>query len=292
MAILIAGGSGLIGSEITAHLTSKGFTVKILSRKPTDTATNVYNWDITTGYIDPKAWLDVDTVINLAGSSIVGSRWTASRKEELINSRLAPTQLLCKYLSSESNTVSHFIQASAMGYYGDSGKTLLTEASSAGTDFMAHLCQDWENASANLPKTIQRSVIRIGLYLSTKGGVFKPMSLAAKFYSLSAFGNGKMWANYTHRDELNRWIEDLVSNQLPADTYNVVGAEPFTLNQLVRAIAKKNNTKILLPNIPSFLLKLVLGEAAAVLLNSYKVTSPKLANKYNYANLDEAIAAL
>ena len=92
--ILISGGTGLIGSEVAAHLTQLGYTIKVLTRRPTDFTQNLYNWDLAKGEIDPKAWEDTDYVINLAGSSIIGGRWTDSRKKELISSRVDSTALL------------------------------------------------------------------------------------------------------------------------------------------------------------------------------------------------------
>ena len=170
--ILISGGTGLIGSEVAAHLTQLGYTIKVLTRRPTDIAQNQYNWNLTKGEIDPKAWEGTEYVINLAGSSIIGGRWTNKRKKELISSRVDATNLLVKTIQQNNIPIQHFIQASAMGYYGDSGDQELTEDSPAGNDFMAKLCVDWENAAKPIGQNAKLSILRIGLYLSKKGGVY------------------------------------------------------------------------------------------------------------------------
>jgi len=181
-----------------------------------------------------------------------------------------------------------------MGYYGDCKDTVITEATPAGDDFMAHLCVAWEKPSLELNPSIERSVIRIGLYLSRNGGVYKSLGLLAKFYAASAFGDGKMWANYTHRDELNEFILALIKKEIPADVYNVVGENAFMMDDFISGIAKNENRSVILPHIPAFLLKWILGEASATLLNSYRITSPKMAQLklHKYHNLNDALNAL
>ena len=289
--ILISGGTGLIGSEVAAHLTQLGYTIKVLTRRPTDIAQNQYNWNLTKGEIDPKAWEGTEYVINLAGSSIIGGRWTNKRKKELISSRVDATNLLVKTIQQNNIPIQHFIQASAMGYYGDSGDQELTEDSPAGNDFMAKLCVDWENAAKPIGQNAKLSILRIGLYLSKKGGVYTTLGKVAKFYIASAFGNGKMYANYTHKEEFAKLVEQLFANKMNPGVYNIVGENPFQMNDFIADIAQNVGAKAWLPNIPAFLLKLALGEMSATLLNSYRVTSPKLkAAKFHiYKTTKEAL---
>jgi len=294
MGIIIAGGSGLIGSELTKYLRAQGHQVHILTRGATNESKFLYNWDIAKDYIDPKAFDGITTVINLAGSLIIGGRWTTKRKKDLTSSRVDSSQLLTHYLNSHSTKVTQYIQGSAMGYYGDCKDTVITEATPAGDDFMAHLCVAWEKPSLELNPSIERSVIRIGLYLSRNGGVYKSLGLLAKFYAASAFGDGKMWANYTHRDELNEFILALIKKEIPADVYNVVGENAFMMDDFISGIAKNENRSVILLHIPAFLLKWILGEASATLLNSYRITSPKMAQLklHKYHNLNDALNAL
>jgi uncharacterized protein (TIGR01777 family) len=292
--VLIAVGSGLIGTEVGNHLRTRGFGIKVLSRKPTDKSKGIYNWDISAGAIDIEAFVDTQYIINLAGSSIIGGRWTDKRKKDLINSRVDSTSLLVKTIQENDITIKHFIQASAMGYYGDNGDTILTEKSPAGDDFMAKLCVDWENAAKPIGQNAKLSILRIGLYLSKNGGVYATLGKVAKFYIASAFGNGKMYANYTHKDEFAKLVEQLFNDTLDQGIYNIVGKNSFQMNDFVSDIAKNEGAKVWLPNIPAFLLKLILGEMSATLLNSYRVTSPALetSNFHIYKTTKEALEAL
>ena len=291
--VLIAGGSGLIGSEIGNYLKTKGYGVKILSRRSTNMEQNIYHWDISRSYIDLNAFVDTAFIINLTGSSIIGGLWTNKRKKDLRDSRILSTQLLVNTINENEIPIKHFIQASAMGYYGDSSDTILTETSPAGMDFMAQLCVDWEKASEGLHNG-QRSVLRIGLYLSKQGGVYATLGKLARYYLASAFGNGKMWAAYTHKDEFALLVESLLSDQLPPDIYNAVGSAPFQMNDFVKTIAQNEGAYAFLPNVPGFLLKLALGEASATLLNSYRVTSPKLEARsmHTLHNLKQALKTI
>jgi|TARA_B110000902_G_scaffold6928_1_gene8265 hypothetical protein len=291
--VLIAGGSGLIGTEISNYLKTKGYGIKILSRKPTDKTKGIYHWDIATKTIDLTAFVDTVYVINLTGSSIIGGRWTTKRKKELRDSRILSTKFLVDSINENEVPIQHFIQGSAMGYYGDSGDTLLTEESPSGIDFMAQLCVDWEKASDHLEQG-KKSTLRIALYLSKTGGVYATLSKLARYYVASAFGNGKMWAAYTHQEEFAQLIEGIFTNTVPAGVYNPVGTEPFQMNDFVSKIAQNEGAMAFLPNVPGFMLKLILGEASATLLNSYRVTSPKLKrlSMHKYINLKEALKAL
>jgi uncharacterized protein (TIGR01777 family) len=292
--VLIAGGSGLIGKEISKYLRTKGYGTKILSRRPTDVSKNSYQWNIAKGTIDPKAWEGTDFVINLAGSSIIGGRWTDKRKKELISSRVDSTSLLVNTIKENNISIKHFIQASAMGYYGNSGDTVLTEDSPAGDDFMAKLCIDWEDAARPIQEHSKYSTLRIGLYLSRNGGVYATLGKVAKLYLASAFGNGKMYANYTHKDEFAKLVELLVTDKLDPGVFNIVGKSAFQMNEFVNDIAKNEGAKSWLPNIPAFLLKLALGEMSATLLNSYRVTSPKLESVdfHMYSTTSQALKSL
>ena len=201
------------------------------------------------------------------------------------------TKLLVQTIQKEQIPIKHFIQASAMGYYGDSGETVLTEDTPAGTDFMATLCQDWEAAARPISEHCKLSSLRIGLYLSRQGGVYATLGKVARFYLASAFGNGKMYANYTHKDEFAKLVESLLNEKIINGTYNAVGKTAFQMNDFVRDIAQNEGAKSWLPNIPAFILKLALGEMSATLLNSYRVTSPKL-EKLDFHIYQDTKAAL
>jgi NAD dependent epimerase/dehydratase family enzyme len=125
--ILISGGSGLIGSDLKKYFTQFGYSVRILTRKPTQKNKNAFYWNLEDKTIDSDAFENVEIVINLAGSSIIGGRWTKSRKKELTHSRVNATKLLIDTINDKKLPIKQFIQASAMGYYGNSNESMLTE---------------------------------------------------------------------------------------------------------------------------------------------------------------------
>ncbi len=291
--VLISGGSGVIGNELKMFLKTNGYNINILSRQPTQKEKNIHNWNLNTQYIDKEAFENVSVVINLAGSPIIGNRWTTKNKEKHRNSRILSTRLLVNTINQKQLPIKHFIQASAMGYYGHSGDKPITESSENGKDFMASLCEDWENEAKKLNNNVELSILRIGLYLSKSGGVHKKISDLSKFYLASGFGSGKQYVNYSHRDEFNLLVLRIINQGIKAGTYNAVGKQACTLNDFVKEVIYNSKSKMLLPNIPAFALKLILGEASSALLNSYNVTSEKLNNDFFlYSNIKEAIENL
>lgn len=291
---LIAGGSGLIGTELREYFNAVGYKVRILSRRATNATLGIYNWNLKNEYIDPLAFDGVSVVINLAGQSIIGKRWTDQRKEELRNSRIQSTKLLVSNINNYFNSVQHFVQASAIGYFGNRGDEVLTEDSTAGEGFMAELCKDWEAEALKINKPTNVSVVRIGLYLSTKGGVFATLSKLSRFMLASAFGNGKQFTSYTHHKEFSSFIHNIITHKYESGIYNAVGKKALSLSELVNGIAKNNSRSVLLPNIPAFILKLILGESSAALLYSTRVQSAKLEKLkfHKYDTLKEALEDL
>ena len=139
---------------------------------------------------------------------------------------------------------------------------LLQELFLKGNDFMGNLCHEWESATQNLNPTIKKSILRIGLYISINGGVYPILARLARFKLLSAFGNGQMWAGYTHHLEFAQLIHQILLGNITPDTYNAVGKEPFQMNTLMKCIARKSGRINFLPNVPAFLLKIVLVDSS------------------------------
>lgn len=292
--VLIAGGSGLIGKELSTFLSEKGFETAILSRAETDLTKKVFHWDPYGEEIDSRAFDGLYAVINLTGSTIIGKRWTKERKKILYDSRVKTTRFLVKSIISANTSIQHFIQASAMGIYGNRGDEVLTEASPAGEGFLAKLCIDWESSAKPMQEVCQLSVLRISLYLHEKAFLYKALSITAKFYIAASLGSGKQYVNYTSKDEFNLLAYNILANKMESGVYNAVGRKALTMNNFVKAFAAAQNTRIILPNIPKIILKLVLGEAASALTNSNRIESPKLigANFHKYRDMPAALKAL
>ena len=145
--ILIAGGSGLVGSRLTDLLLADGHGVRWLSRSGRARKVPTFQWDTAAGYIDEKAFTDVNVIINLAGAGIADQRWTESRKKLLIQSRTETAALLDKYIKKLNPKLNIYINASAVGYYGDQGNRLMNENDDPGDGFLSQCCIEWENAA-------------------------------------------------------------------------------------------------------------------------------------------------
>ena len=203
--ILISGGSGLIGKELTDGLLKLGHTVSILSRKPQEVSVpdqvNVIAWDARTLSGWEQEIEKTDAVVHLAGESIAGTglfglfpqRWTPYRKELISKSRIESGQVLSKAIEGAQNKPQVFIQASAIGYYGPSDAQIITESESQGTDFAARVCQSWESSSAVIGVGVRRIVARFGLPLSIKGGFLPRVLFPYKMFVGGPIGNGKQY---------------------------------------------------------------------------------------------------
>lgn len=292
--VLIAGGSGLIGKELKNFLNTKGFQVAILSRQETNEKELIFHWDPKNGELDPAAFTDLFAVINLAGSTIIGKRWTDKRKKILYSSRIDSTRFLINKIKEHNITLEHFIQASAMGIFGNRKDEVLTEDSEVGDGFLADLCVDWEKEAAEIQEHAKLSIVRISLYLHEKAFIYKALSFASKFAVATSLGSGKQYVNYTHKDEFNKLIFQILTAKLSPAIYHAVGKRSLNMNDFVASISKSYGRPVWLPNVPAFLLRLVLGEAADALLFSTRIESAKLNKEefYIFNDMDEAVKTL
>ncbi len=272
--VLIAGGSGLIGTRLSEMLQADGYEVRWLSRKLEKN--NIYKtfiWNPDTQTIDTHALIGVDTVINLAGAGIADKRWTPARKKLIIESRTFSTKLLFDTLTTQKNTVTTYLSASAIGFYGDRGNDLMTENSTPGTTgFLTESTIAWENAVAPFFKTnIRTALLRIGIVLSKSGGALPELEFPFKFGIGAYFGRGKAWYSCVHIDDVCRMFIWAIENKNAKGFYNAVMPTPMRNYDLTKAIgAAKNKNFIYLP-VPPFGLRIMMGEMASVVLNSTKV---------------------
>lgn len=292
--ILISGGTGLIGKHLSVLLRNKGYKVTVLSRSNSD-APNSYFWNIEAGFIEEKAIVEADFIIHLAGAGIADSRWTKKRKKELVNSRVNSTKLLYKYVEKFNPNLKGFIAASGVGYYGAlTSEKIFTENDSAGSDFLATICKLWEKESLKFDTINIRTVIlRTGIVFSNKGGAYEKMSKPIKLGVGAALGSGKQFMPWIHITDLcNMYISAIENTQLHG-IYNAVSPEHITNKEVSNNIAARLNTKIRLPNIPSFVLKTILGNMAVILLEGSRVSSKKISKtgfKFEFKTLKETLA--
>lgn len=235
-------------------------------------------WDIEKGFIEEAAIQNNDYIIHLAGAGVAEQTWTEKRKQEILNSRTQSTELLAKYLKNTFHSIQHFISASAIGIYGlDTGDTLLTEDSPIGNDFLAEVTKAWENSIDLIADLGIRTVkLRIGIVLSSEGGALAKIAQPIHWGLGAALGSGKQYMSWIHIDDLCRMIMYLLENEQFNGIYNAVAKHPATNAEFTTKVAKVLKKPLLLPNVPNFALKLMLGEMANIVIGGNKVSAKKI----------------
>ncbi len=296
MTILITGATGLIGSEIVKQCHKQNFTIHYLTTSKDkisdDPNYKGFHWLPEEGIIDDNCFKNVEAIINLAGASI-SKRWTSSYKKEIVESRLQSLQLLKERLFALDHTIKHIVSASAIGVYPDSSTKYYDEDTSVVSDtFLGEVVQKWESKVDEFEAlNLFVSKIRIGLVLSNDGGALPQIVTPIKYGAGAAFGTGEQWQSWIHIKDLAAIFLHVLDQRLPG-TYNGVAPNPVTNADLTKAIAKSLNKPLFLPNIPKFMMKLVLGEMHILLFESQRVCSKKIENEgfnFEYSNLQPAL---
>ena len=295
--ILITGASGLIGKRLTEMLLEKGYQVAHLSRSKKSAPVPSFVWDVDAGEIDITALEGISTIIHLAGAGVADKRWSHSRKEEILQSRVKSTQLLFNTLLNNPNQVKSFISASAIGYYGfGTSDEVFHEQSQFGSDFLANVTREWEEDVDKISSLRMRvAKLRIGIVLSDKGGALVEMAKPIRLGFGSPLGSGKQYLSWIHLDDLCAMFIKAVETDLMQGAYNAVSGNWVTNKEMTKTIAKILNKPLWLPNVPAFVLKLVVGQMAEIVLNGSKVSADKIKStgfNFKYKDLRQALESL
>ncbi len=285
--ILITGGTGLVGSKLTELLLANKHEVRILSRKPS--ANNEYKWDVSNKYIDENALTGVDYIIHLAGAGIADKRWTDERKQIIIDSRVETANLLFDKVKKLDIQLKGFISASGSNYYG--AKTvdkIFKEEDSAGNDFLGKVCLHWENAANKFKElNVSVTILRTGIVLSSKGGALEKM----KTPIISPLGSGNQYMPWIHIEDLCYLYIKAVEQDF-SGVFNAVSPESHTSKSFSKILAKSVNRPYLPIAVPGFLLKLIFGELAVILLKGSRLSSNKVLKygfRYQFESLEKAL---
>jgi len=294
MKYLISGGSGLVGKVLTSKILAQNEQVNWLtSSKKEQKNVSCFSWNIETNQIDNDCFIGVDAIIHLAGAGVADKNWSDLRKKELIDSRIKSTQLLFDSVKNLTKKPKVIVAASAIGIYKNQNDHLLTEESEQGTDFLATLTSDWENAVNQFESIGIRVVkLRIGIVLSANGGYLLKVAAPAKWGFASALGNGKMITSWIHIDDLANLFLYAAKNENLQGVYNAVAPNPVTNNEITKQIAKALNRPFFMPNVPTFALKLIFGEMANVILMSQNISANKTINagfKFKFEHVLQAL---
>jgi uncharacterized protein (TIGR01777 family) len=291
--VLIAGGSGFIGTELAEQLRADGHTVLILVRRPARTPME-RTWDpearwIKTGIID-----GADAVVNLSGASIARLPWTLSYKREILQSRIQATSTLADAILRSESPPEVFISGSAVGFYGDRPGEQLTESAPAGDGFLAKVADAWERAAAPAAARTRVVTVRTGLVVGAGGGALKPLRLMAKAGLAGPLGSGEqVWSWISLHDEAAA-IRHLLDSEL-SGAVNLAGPEPAPASLVVRELAEQLHRPYWL-KAPAWALRTALADAGKdLLLADQDVSSQKLAADgftFRDETLEKALAAV
>lgn len=294
--IVITGGTGSIGKELTKVLLVSGYEVVVLTRNPDLTNKTNFFWDPEKKEIQKKALDNVYALIHLAGANIAEERWTQNRKQELATSRIDSLN----FLYSECEKINHFpkvlISSSAVGYYGSTTTNkIFKEEDAAAQDFLGVLCKDWEDATLNFKnKNTRTTILRTGVVLSSeKNGALQKMVIPFKFGLGAALGNGEQYIPWIHIDDIVQMYIYALETEDLSGVFNAVAPEHITNKEFSKLLAKTLNKSFWMPPVPKFILKVVLGEMQQILTEGSCVSADKIKTigyKFRFTSLEKALA--
>jgi hypothetical protein len=288
--ILIAGGTGLIGQQLSSYWQQQGHSVRLLTRKASNAPMGHYHWNPQTSALDAAALEGVTVLVNLCGAGIADKRWTKSRIKELFDSRVETTACLWQHAQS-SPTLKHYLSASGAVCYGfeDDTKTYV-ETDPFGTDLLSEITREWEAAADRFAEKCPVTKIRISVVISGKGGAIPTIAKPIRMGFGAILGSGTQAVPWIHIHDLIRVFDWTLTNNLSGVYHaNAGNTDNATLT---RAIAKALGKKLWLPKAPAFIMKLVLGSLSVMVLKGLKVSNEKLVKTgfgFEYEELEGAV---
>lgn len=278
MNILITGGTGFIGSYLRNMLLREGHYLSIVSRSPKEYQDETAkNQQFVSWNDDLAAQIEkTDVVINLAGSSIFGKRWTEEVKEKIYSSRIECTQQLVEAIREADNRPEVMISASGADYYEPAGDRVLDESAAAGDSFLSEVCVAWEAAAQPVTELgVRLATPRIGVVLEREGGALQQMLLPFKLFVGGPIGGGEQYFPWIHMLDLCKGLAYPIENKQLEGPYNLNAPNPVTMNEFAEELASQLHRPSLF-RVPEFVLNLVLGEAANPVITSKRMQPKKL----------------
>jgi len=300
MKILISGGSGFIGTELTRSLLSDGHQVVILTRDPqkapSAAGVRCVGWQGLGSPAGGELLSGLDAVVNLAGESIGAGRWNRQRKDLILSSRLKAGSLLADVCSHANPKPKVFIQASAVGYYGPGGDEPVTEASPAGSGYQAEVCKVWEASTLPVEQIgVRRCIIRTaGVVLSKDEGALPRMLPPFRLFAGGPLGSGRQGFSWIHKADEVAAIRFLIEDEKASGAFNLCSPKPLSNADFGRAIARVMKRPYWLPA-PAFALRLLLGEMSTLVLEGTFMLPGRLQElgfRFHFENAEDALRDL
>lgn len=293
MNILITGGTGFIGKTLCKTLQEKEHQLTVLSRRP-EKVTSLCGEAVEA--IDNLDKLDAeasfDAIINLAGEGIADARWTVKRKQILRDSRVKTTEQLVSFIERAKKKPDVLVSGSAVGFYGDKGNAALDENSLPYDDFSHRLCAEWEETAKNAETFgVRVCIVRTGLVIGRNGGFLKRMLPPFRLGLGGRLGDGRQWMSWIHRDDFIKIVELFLNSPTLQGVFNGTAPNPVTNDEFSRCLAKALNRPAFLP-VPAFVLKMLLGELAELLLGGQRAFPKRILDagfQFKFETLEQAL---
>ncbi len=299
--IIITGATGLIGRKLTAQLISRGDEVIIFTRD-VNKAKSIFpkafkfvEWN----YQTPEQWQNeinaTDAIVHLAGVNLFSKRWNDNFKKVILESRRLSTKNIVEAIKASDIKPSVLVSASGVGFYGDGGEKILTEDAPKGNDFLADVCEVWENETSKAEQSGVRSVrIRTGIVLSPDDGALKQMLLPFKLFVGGPLGSGKQWFPWLHIDDIVGIYLFAIDNKNVTGIFNAASPGIVRMKEFASTLGKVLHRPSIFP-VPKFALKIAVGEASSAVTASQRVEAKKIIEfgyKFRFEKLEEALKDL
>jgi uncharacterized protein len=290
--ILISGSSGLVGTKIINNFPTDTYNfLKLVSSAPKDK--HSYQWHHLKGIKNPPDFSKIDGVIHLAGAGVMDKNWTKERKEEILLSRVNGAKFIREAFEKAGKVPDFYITASGIGYFPVDSEKTFTEKDKPGNSFLSKVCIVWEQeAEAFKALGSKVYVLRLGSVIAKEKGFLPALLKPINLFAGATIGSGKQYVPWVHVEDIVNIVQQAVENKLPPNIYNTCAPEMKTMGEINKAIARKAKRPIFLPNVPHFIIKLLFGERADLLLTGIKAQPHNLLEagfKFKYPELDEAL---
>ncbi|MFM7424957.1 MAG: TIGR01777 family oxidoreductase [Elainella sp.] len=301
MKVAVTGATGFVGSRLVQRLQQEGHQILVLTRRPKQARRQFGSAafpNVEIAAYEPLmsgAWQSqisgCEGVVNLAGAPIAESRWTAERKQEILDSRKVGTQKIVEAILQANPRPSVLVNSSAIGYYGTSETAAFDETSPAGRDFLAQVCLDWEAEAEKVkPAGTRLVILRTGIVVGSGGAIAK-MLLPFQLFAGGPLGSGKQWFSWIHIDDLVNLILVALTQSSLEGVFNATAPQPVKMAELCQTLGEILNRPSWLP-VPAFALEALLGDAAKVVLEGQQVLPRRTEAAgftYQYANVRQAL---